>query len=459
MKSYAMKEFPSEFTLRMKELLGDGYGDFEQALNEPEVKAFRVNTDKVSRGDTDWISVFGTERVPYVRCGYYLEADGVGNHPFHHAGMIYVQDPGAMTPVECVDILPEWRVLDLCAAPGGKSSQIRNALGEGGALVSNETVPSRCRILTGNIERLGAHNTVTTCLDSARIARQFPEYFDLVVVDAPCSGEGMFRKGDIAVQEWSPENVERCAVRQSEILDRAALTVKRGGYLLYSTCTYSLQENEMNVDRFLRTHPEYELVPVSERVRSCTSPGVDFEGCTCRNISYTRRFYPHVGRGEGQFMALMRNTELPVCVDERVPDAKRVSAPGRETLAFLSDLLVDFTPDEVRVYNGKPVIFTGGISLVDGVAFSFGVTVGEVRKGYIQPHHQLFAAMGDRFKRKIELSPESEQMARFLRGEEFETDGDNGWSVVTTHGCAVGGVKVVGGVAKNHYPKGLRRLF
>lgn len=448
-----------EFTDRMKELLGGEYAELERALGEPAVRGFRVNTKKVSSEDTGLISVFGTERIPYVRSGYYLDLERAGNHPFHHAGMIYIQDPGAMAPVECVDIRPDWRVLDMCAAPGGKSSQIASSLGDGGVLVSNEIVPSRCRILTGNIERLGLRNTVTTCLAPARIARQFPRYFDLVVVDAPCSGEGMFRKGDVAVQEWSVQNVERCAARQAEILEQAALTVKRGGYILYSTCTYSIEENEMNVDLFLRRHPQYVLERVSERVEMCTAPGIDLEGCACRDIGRARRFYPHIGRGEGQFMALLKNTEEPRQEDGRTASAKKTAPPDKEVLAFLSDVLVDPDPREVRMYNGKPVIFTADAALEDGVAFSFGVTVGEVRRGYVLPHHQLFSAMGTRFKRKLELPPESEQMARFLRGEEFEADCESGWCAVTTHGCAIGGVKVVGGIAKNHYPKGLRTAF
>ena len=187
----------------MKRLLGEEeYRLYEESFQQDAVRAFRVNTEKIPVKDFAEIAPFATERVPYVETGFYLDYDKIGNHPFHHAGMIYVQDPGAMATAECLEIQPDWWILDMCAAPGGKSSQLRNKLGENGILVSNEIVLSRCKILTGNMERLGFRNTATTCLDPARIAQIFPETFDMIMVDAPCSGEGMFRKDDTAIKEW-----------------------------------------------------------------------------------------------------------------------------------------------------------------------------------------------------------------------------------------------------------------
>ena len=174
-----MKELPIEFTERMKSLLREEYPDFMKAMNEQSVRAFRVNTDKISLADFMKINPFGSERIPYAENGFYLEYDKIGNHPYHHAGMVYVQDPAAMAPAECLDIAPDWKILDMCAAPGGKSTQLKNKLGEKGILVANEIIPSRCRILAGNIERLGLLNTVTTCLDSSKIANVFPNTFDL----------------------------------------------------------------------------------------------------------------------------------------------------------------------------------------------------------------------------------------------------------------------------------------
>ena len=168
-----MKKLPEEFLERMKSLLGDGYNDFLRSYDDLPVRAFRVNTDKISLSEFEKINVFGKEKIPYVENGYYLDYEKVGNHPYHHAGLIYVQEPAAMAPAECIDIDPEWTVLDMCAAPGGKSTQLKNKLSEEGIIVSNEIIPSRCKILTGNIERLGLKNAVTTCMDTAKLTKHF----------------------------------------------------------------------------------------------------------------------------------------------------------------------------------------------------------------------------------------------------------------------------------------------
>lgn len=195
-----MKNLPEKFIARMKKLEGFDFDAYMTALNEAPIKGFRVNTDKISPREFEKINIFGKEKIPYVENGFYLDYEKAGNHPYHHAGMIYIQEPGAMAPAECIDIEPNWKILDMCAAPGGKSTQLKNKLGENGLLVSNEYISSRCRILTGNIERLGLHNTVTTCMDTKKLIKYFPGLFDLIMCDAPCSGEGMFRKEDIAIE-------------------------------------------------------------------------------------------------------------------------------------------------------------------------------------------------------------------------------------------------------------------
>ncbi len=447
-----MIKLPAEFEARMKNLLGNSFSDYLNALNEPPVRGFRVNTDKISVEDFEKLNLFSSQRIPYVENGFYLDYDKIGNHPYHHAGMIYVQEPGAMAPAECIDIRPEWKILDMCAAPGGKSTQLRNKLGADGVLVSNEIIPSRCRILTGNVERLGLKNTVTTCMDSAKIAKTFPDTFDLIMVDAPCSGEGMFRKEEIAVTEWSTENVLMCAERQKEILENACLALKDGGYIVYATCTFSLEENEMVIDSFLDSHPEFELIPVNERVRNSTCDGISFDGCKCGNIADCRRFYPHISKGEGQFMAVLRNKNRSV--DNPTMAVK--NKIDKSVFDFLDGVLDSYNNDYVRMYNGNPVYFTPDFPVADGKAFSCGITIGEIKKNYILPHHQFFMAMGKDFRRKIELSADSDEIKRYLHGEEIPADCDNGWAVVTVDGCAVGGAKVSGGKAKNHYPKGLR---
>ena len=454
-----MKELPVEFAARMKRLLGEeGFRLYADSFLQDAVRSFRVNTEKISVQDFAEIDPFSSEPIPYVETGFYLNYDKVGNHPFHHAGMIYVQDPGAMATAECLELQPDWWILDLCAAPGGKSSQLRNKLGEDGILVSNEIVPSRCKILTGNIERLGFRNTATTCLDPARIAQRFPETFDLIMVDAPCSGEGMFRKDDTAIQEWSVENVLHCAQRQKGILEQAVAALRPGGYLVYATCTFSLEENEMVVDDFLQKHPEFELIPVREVVRRHTDDGIRYDGCHCGNLHDARRFYPHKSRGEGQFMAVLHDTRPSVPRSIRANKAAGKLDPI--VTDFLKDTLVEHDPEQVTLYHGTPVYASPALTwaLEQVTAFSCGVTIGEIRKNYLQPHHQFFMAMGRHFKRQIELEPDSPELERYLRGEEISVQCENGWAVITTKGCTVGGVKVSAGRAKNHYPKGLRKL-
>lgn len=447
-----MKKLPEEFVIRMKSLLGDEFEKYEKSLSELPVRAFRVNTDKISLEDFEKINVFSKTKIPYVENGFYLEYDKVGNHPYHHAGMIYVQEPGAMAPAECLDINPDWCVLDMCAAPGGKSTQLKNKLGSNGVLVSNEIISSRCRILTGNVERLGLRNTVTTCLDSAKIAKSFPSRFDLIMVDAPCSGEGMFRKEEAAIDEWSMENVLKCAQRQKEILENAVIALKDGGFIIYATCTFSLEENEMVIDDFLCRHPEFELIEVKESAKNHTSDGILFDGCKTDNISACRRFYPHVSKGEGQFMAVLHNKNEASDSSYKAPS----QIIDRIVFEFLNETITGYDKDSVRMYNGNPVYFINSFEVPDKTAFSCGVTIGEIRKNYILPHHQFFMAMGSDFKRKINLSADSEDIMRYLHGEEINADCENGWAVVTVDGCAVGGAKVVNGRAKNHYPKGLR---
>ncbi len=450
-----MKKLNENFVKRMKFLLKDEYNDFESALNSEPTRAFRVNTEKISVENFEKINPFGNEKIPYVENGFYLDYEKIGNHPFHHAGMIYVQEPAAMAPAECVEIRDDWKILDMCAAPGGKSTQLKNKLGQNGVLVSNEIVMNRCKILTGNIERLGLKNCITTCMDTSILTDIFPSTFDLIMVDAPCSGEGMFRKDDTAVSEWSVENVKMCANRQLLILENAVKCLKNGGYIVYATCTFSLEENEMVVDEFLTKHPEFEIIQVLEKVRKNTSDGIKFDGCKNENISFCRRFYPHKNRGEGQFMAVLKST-LPTLEYALMP--LKNNAVNNTVKQFLDSVLTNYDEQSFFVENDKIYCFSADFNFDKIKAFSKGVAVGEIKKNYILPHHQFFSAFGYDFKNKIELSLDSEELTKYLHGEEFETNVFDGWAVVFVGGCALGGVKVSNGVAKNHYPKGLRVL-
>lgn len=446
---------PIEFANRMKELLGDEYDKFIASFDESAVRSFRINTNKISEEDFLSVNPFGGEKISYADNSYYFNFDGIGNHPYHHAGMIYIQDPGAMSAVASVDIKPDWKVLDLCAAPGGKSTQAASKLTDG-LLFSNEIIPSRCKILTGNIERLGFRNVVTTCSDAERLSTLMGEEFDLVITDAPCSGEGMFRKDETAISEWSTDNVNFCAERQAEILRFAKGLVREGGYLLYSTCTYSLEENEICVDSFLRENPEFELAEVNECVRRVTSDGISFDGCTTDNIHMCRRFYPHVSKGEGQFVALMKKKYgRHICVKRENALEKLSKAEEKIVFDFLDSTLISYDKNCVKKYKDSIVYFDSDFVVPKGVAFSCGVTIGTVQKNYIQPHHQFFMAMGKNFKRQLELT--HNEAESYLKGNTIPCNCENGWAAVLVDGCTLGGVKAVNGTAKNHYPKGLRK--
>ena len=445
-----MKQLPNEFTQRMQKLLGDNYSAFLQSFEEPSVKGVRLNPKK---GDlTALTETLWADPIPYAENGYYNPVEKIGNHPYHHAGVLYVQDPGAMMPPCSVEIPPRGKVLDLCAAPGGKSFGLYSGLGNQGILVANEIIPSRCKILLGNVERLGLQNTVVTCMDSKKIAKVFPKTFDLIMVDAPCSGEGMFRKEEIAITEWSTENVELCAARQGEILENARKALKEGGTIVYATCTYSVEENEGQVSAFLENHPEFELVDVCQRVKEHTADGV-------LNPPQCRRFYPHTALGEGQFVAVLKDTTLPT-EQPLTPSKKKKSASPAKIPTVVTDFMKEnldgYNPDYLQMRGDTPIYFPPGFSVEGATVFACGVTVGEIKKNYLQPHHQLFSALGHLFKRKINFTPDNPLVLRYLKGEEIPVECGNGWAVITVDGFALGGVKVVNGVAKNHYPKGLR---
>ena len=445
---------PERFKERMKDMLGEEYPAFEAALAEPNVRAIRVNESKISV--RDFLSATRLELSPisYADDGFIPDnVDGIGKSADHHAGMFYVQDPGAMATVKALDIKKGWRVLDACSAPGGKASQLASAIGEDGVILANEYVPKRAKIVVSNFERLGIKNAIVTSLDTAKIRDMFVSYFDLVLCDAPCSGEGMFRKYDEALTEWSEDNVRLCAERQTEIMNNLASVVKAGGYLLYSTCTYSKEENEGVVSEFLANHPEFSLCPVKEELKLATADGLD-------GLCEARRFYPHLTKGEGQFIALMQRSEntgdMPtILYKEKVilPTKDELTVAGK----FLSDSLTDKPCGRLIKWGEYLVLIPHDLPIPPYSVFMPGVILGEVKKGNFFPHHQLFSAYGHMFKRQIDLTKDDARTEKYLRGEEIEADSDlNGWCAVTYGGATLGGGKISSGRMKNHYPKGLR---
>ena len=364
-----------------------------------------------------------------------------------------MQDPGAMSALSAIDIEPDWWVADLCSAPGGKSSQVAERLGEGGFLLSNEYVPKRAKIVVSNFERLGVRRALVTSLDTADIARMFDSRFDLVVCDAPCSGEGMFRKSEDAVEMWSEEGVALCAARQKEIIENACRLVKGGGYLLYSTCTYSREENEDVVGYLLENHPEFRLVPVKEELRSATHDGLP-------PYTESRRFYPHVTPGEGQFVALLKKDDDGKPCKINIKDDSRPLSKQEESavLSFFRESLKEIPEGRLRKVGENIVLIEHGCPIPARGVFMSGILIGEVRGGMIIPSHQLYTTLGGLFKRQIELSPYPELVEKYLLGEEIESpDADaRGFVAILFRGAPLGGGKASGGRIKNHYPKGLR---
>ncbi len=463
---------PEQFAERMKLLLGAEYEDFCHALGEEsDVKGLRINTQKVSVDTFCANSPFDLTPIRYVAGGFIVPGDArAGKHPYHHAGAYYMQDPGAMSAVAAIP-LAFWeedslRVLDLCAAPGGKTTQLASLVYErGGVVLANEYVSARSRILAGNVERMGLDNVAVTGTDAARLASLYPAYFDLVVVDAPCSGEGMYRKNELAVSEWSPENVTMCAARQTEILESAVKCVAPSGLLLYSTCTYSTQENEQVVASFLCRHPDFSLIPAAEEVRENTADGIggnfDANG---NDLALCRRFYPHRCAGEGQFVALLKRNGEGERQDPRLPV---LPVPGREDAkvieAFLRETLGEIPASPVLIRESAS-LFPRGARLgfsVPSQAIAAGVPIGELRKGRILPHHHFFMAYGTRFLSKCILAPDDPRVAEYLSGAEIAVDeGLKGYTAVLLlcgeTAIPLGGGKAVGGRLKNYYPKGLR---
>ncbi len=451
-----------KFKTRMSALLGEEYEAFANALEKDAVRGLRVNTLKADIEKATLAFEDKLTPLSYAEDGFILnDADGIGNTPEHHAGMIYIQDPGAMATANALDILPGWSVLDMCAAPGGKSGQAAAKIGDGGFLLSNEYIPKRAKTVVSNFERLGIKNAIVTSLDTAELPKLFSGIFDLVICDAPCSGEGMFRKSTEAVSEWSEENVAACAKRQREIMKNAAPLVKTGGYLLYSTCTYSLEENEMVIDEFLCDNPEYELVPVKESLRLATRDGIVFDGAKCKNLNLTRRFYPHVSEGEGQFIALLqRNKNAYVLQTILYKDAAKplTKEENAAVKRFFDENLTDVPSGRIVKVGENIVILSHGCPIPPKSVFSAGVLLGAVEKGLLFPSHQFFSAYGRLFLRQENLRRDEARVQKYLRGEEIEAKDitKGGWCAVTYEGVTLGGGKASLGKIKNHYPKGLR---
>ena len=428
---------PEAFLERMKHQLGDEYEDFLGSLERPRAVALRYNPLK---GPAPKLPFVG-ESVPWEPEGFYYDPDSrPGLHIYHEAGVYYLQEASAMAPVALLDPQPGEKICDLCSAPGGKTTQIAGRMMGRGFLLCNEWSPKRAKILSRNIERMAVANALVTNESTDRLAARFPGFFDRVLVDAPCSGEGMFRKEEAAITDWSQETVEMCARRQAEILHNAARMVRPGGRLVYSTCTFAPEEDELAVAAFLESHPDFE-------------PEVIDTPWFVPAPNGGHRLWPHKLLGEGHFAAVLKKTngeeeaDIPTVSGEKLPKewqtfAKElgITLPPGKAVSFGTNLfwVPEETPDLKKLKVLRP-----------------GLELGEVKKGRFEPAHALALWLKD-CANTVSFDPDSPEMKAYLHGEVLPC-GLQGWCLVKAGDFSIGWGKADKIQLKNHYPKGLRR--
>lgn len=486
---------PKAFVEKLQELLGEEAEAFFKSYDETRRYGFRLNPLKC--GDKLSAYVENLKKIPWAKEGYYYEEEmRPGKHPFHEAGLYYIQEPSAMAVAEALNPKAGERILDLCAAPGGKSTHLAGKMEQKGLLVCNEIHPARAKILAQNVERMGIANAVVTNMEPAGLVETFCEFFDGIVVDAPCSGEGMFRKDENARNEWSPAHVILCANRQDGILECAAKMLAPGGRIVYSTCTFSPEENEQAVVRFLERHPEFH-VERPECAEYFSAGHADWAGGN-PEAEKTVRIWPHKVDGEGHFLALLRKAGGRESACERNEKSEAIvkkitnkevrknknggkkKNSGKTSDSGLDDFYTfsrDFLKDADKLTEGKRFLTFGeNLYLIpeempemDGLkVLRPGLHVGTLKKGRMEPSHALALYLKkEEVNRYLEIGT-GELAARYLKGETISIGEDaeetarphgtaKGWMLVTCGGYSIGFGKADKGVLKNHYPKGLRR--
>ena len=434
-----MNQLPEAFAARMRAQLGEEAEAFFHTYEQPYCRGVRLNPLKPV--DSALVPGLG-ERVPWEKTGWYLSADSAaGALPLHEAGAYYLQEPSAMLPAAVLNPQPGEQVLDLCAAPGGKTTQLALRMAGQGLLVANEPVPKRAQVLSRNVERMGIVNALVVSALPAQLAERWPGGFDAVQVDAPCSGEGMFRRHPETMAEWTADAPAGCARRQAEILDGAAALVRPGGRIVYSTCTLNPTENEHTVEAFCARHPEFSLRPFS-------LPGADAPSgmLTC---------YPHRMRGEGHFVALLqREGDDPARLDAdaSLPRADRQAMQALQAMqAFASHAPLP------TAMLGDTLVHLPGCPDVRGLrVLRAGLHLGQMKGKTFMPDHAWAMACLPPDMPRVPLT--AAQAARYQAGETIDMpDAPRGFVLPTLEGLALGWGKVSDGMMKNHYPKGLRR--
>ena len=443
-----MSPLPDRFLQQMREMLGDEYPAFLRAMDEPAALALRLNPRRARAGEAADPYVEG--EVPWEARGrYLLPGAKPGAAVAHWAGAYYIQEASAMVSAAVLDARPGEAVLDLCAAPGGKSTQIAAAMENRGLLVSNDPEPARAKALAGNLERMGAANAIVVNALPERLAERWGETFDAILVDAPCSGEGMFRRDPAARDEWNPSAPEGCARRQSGILDSAARMLKPGGRLVYSTCTFNRQENEGSITSFLARHPDF-------APEDFALPGIG------PSQGGMLRVFPHRVRGDGHFVAKLRRAGQPGPIRDdrsrvrRDPDIPRlVSMLERDVCP-----LPNFARDMVLTLRGDRLCAVPALApdLSGLKVVTPGLWLLRAGRSHVEPEHALAMALSpEEAARSVELT--DRQAVAWLAGEAIPIEGGRGWTLACHLGMPLGWGKWSDGTLKNHLPKGLRHTI
>lgn len=444
---------PTAFVRRMQEQLGPDAAAYFDSLEEPWHRGLRLNPQK-PLPDAHPLHSDLLEPVPWHSGGWYLSNESLlGAHPLHEAGAYYIQEPSAMTAVAVLSPKPGERVLDLCAAPGGKSTQIAGLLGGDGLLVCNEPVPSRVKILSRNIERMGICNALVVSADPDLLCQKWRHCFDAILVDAPCSGEGMFRRHPETRLEWNEDSPAGCAARQARILNAAIRMLRPGGRLVYSTCTLNREENEQMVSTMLAAHPELTAVPFSLPMGG---------GRTMEAPDGMLHLYPHQFKGEGHFVAQLHKADSASADDATVfsPAVQELISPQKPMLSAYAAFCKSFgdTLPEANACFGDMLLSAPPLPPLKGLkVLRAGLQLGSMKGKVFIPDHAL--AMGlPADGRYPAVAADETQAAAYQRGETLPApDGLSGFCLVTLDGLALGFGKASDGQVKNHYPKGLRR--
>ncbi|MGG3681452.1 RsmF rRNA methyltransferase first C-terminal domain-containing protein [Aeribacillus composti] len=456
---------PDDFCRKMKQLLKNEADDFFSALRDEPIKGLRFNRLKIEKETFIRKIPFSLSSVPFCEDGFYYDEkqDEPGKHPFHAAGLYYIQEPSAMVPAEVLQAKPGEKILDLCAAPGGKSTQIAAAMENEGILFSNEIHFKRAKALSENIERFGIQNAIVINERPEKLVQHFPNYFDKILVDAPCSGEGMFRKDDNAIEFWSEDLVEKCSYTQKKLLSLAFQMLKPGGTLVYSTCTFSPEENEQVIEAFVSMHPEMSLVEIPKR-EGFDRGRVEWTKTNFEEISKCIRLWPHKIKGEGHFVAkLIKNGEN----NTRSSVSYLKSNVKKQQLAEFQQFEHSFLKKRITgaFFLKKQQLYVLPEKCPDITSLNVlraGLHLGEIKKKRFEPNHHLALSLTPNdVKYSYSFSTNEKDWQAYLTGETISSPlgVDRGWILMTIDGESIGWGKETKGTIKNFYPKGLRVQF